>query len=180
MDDYDISGCSIVNCISEHSDHQGCVRYSRFGIHHYSFQRWTRIRLVKEKQRRDVLCGSHIGNACWIISSHSDYYAEGFVKRKEVAMDDTAKEKKIIWIVWATITAIVYIASYLLQSEEILIKGNLAIGLVTLLFPCSNLFVATFCSTNKEEDMAIGILMLFLAFVSCCLSAFVVIAKYIS
>ena len=95
-------------------------------------------------------------------------------------MDDTAKEKKIIWIVWSLTTAIVYIVSYLLQSEEILIKGNLAIGLVTLLFPCSNLFTATFCSTNEEEDMAIGILMLFLAFVSCCLSAFFVIAKYIS
>lgn len=94
-------------------------------------------------------------------------------------MDDTAKEKKIIRMMWATITAIVYIASYLLQSEEILIKGNLAIGLVTLLFPCSNLFVAMFCSTNKEEDMAIGISMLFLAFVSCCLSAFVVIADYV-
>lgn len=94
-------------------------------------------------------------------------------------MDDTAKEKKIIRIIWATITAIVYIASYLLQSEEILIKGNLAIGLVTLLFPCSNLLVAMFCSTDEEEDMAIGILMLFLAFVSCCLSAFVVIADYI-
>ncbi len=94
-------------------------------------------------------------------------------------MDDTAKEKKFIWIIWATITAIVYIASYLLQSDEVFIKGNLAIGLVTLLFPCSNLFVAMFCSTNEEEDMAIGILMLFLAFVSCCLSAFLVIAKYI-
>lgn len=94
-------------------------------------------------------------------------------------MDDTAKEKKIVWIVWSLITAIVYITSYLLQSEEILIKGNLAIGLVTLLFPCSNLLVAMFCSTDEEEDMAIGILMLFLAFVSCCLSAFVVIAKYI-
>lgn len=94
-------------------------------------------------------------------------------------MDDTTKEKKIIWIVWSLITVIVYIASYLLQSEEILIKGNLAIGLVTLLFPCSNLFVAMFCDTNKEEDMVIGILMLFLAFISCCLSAFVVIAKYI-
>lgn len=94
-------------------------------------------------------------------------------------MDDTAKEKKIIWIVWSLITAIVYIVSYLLQSEEILIKGNLAIGLVTLLFPCSNLFVAIFCSTNEEEDMAIGILMLFLAFVSCCLSAFVVIVDHI-
>lgn len=94
-------------------------------------------------------------------------------------MDNTAKEKKIIRIMWATITAIVYIASYLLQSEEILIKGNLAIGLVTLLFPCSNLFIAMFCSTNEEEDMAIGILMLFLAFVSCCLSAFVVIADHI-
>ena len=94
-------------------------------------------------------------------------------------MDDTAKEKKIIWITWSLITAIVYIVSYLLQSEEMLIKGNLAIGLVALLFPCSNLFVAMFCSTNKEEDMAIGILMLFLAFVSCCLSAFVVIADHI-
>lgn len=94
-------------------------------------------------------------------------------------MDDTAKEKKIIRIMWATITAIVYIASYLLQSEEILINGNLAIGLVTLLFPCSNLFIAMFCDTNKDEDMEIGILMLILAFVSCCLSAFVVIAKYI-
>lgn len=95
-------------------------------------------------------------------------------------MDDTAKEKKIIWIIWATITAIVYIASYLLQSDEVFIKGNLAIGLVTLLFPCSNLFVAMFCSTNEEEDMAIGILMLFLAFISCCLPAFLVIAKYIN
>lgn len=94
-------------------------------------------------------------------------------------MDDTAKKKKIIWIVWSLITAIVYITSYLLQSEEILIKGNLAIGLVTLLFPCSNLLVAMFCSTNEEEDMAIGILMLFLAFVSCCLSAFFVIADYV-
>ena len=94
-------------------------------------------------------------------------------------MDDTAKEKKIIRIIWAIITAIVYIASYLLQSEEILIKGNLAIGMVALLFPCSNLFVAMFCDTNKEEDIAIGILMLFLAFVSCCLSAFVVIADHI-
>lgn len=94
-------------------------------------------------------------------------------------MDDTAKEKKIIRIIWATITAIVYIASYLLQSEEILIKGNLAIGLVTLLFPCSNLLVAMFCSTNEEDDMAIGILMLFLAFISCCLSAFFVIADHI-
>ena len=94
-------------------------------------------------------------------------------------MDDTAKEKKIIWIVWSLITAIVYIVSYLLQSEEIFAKGNLAIGLVTLLFPCSNLFVAMFCSTNEDEDMAIGILMLFLAFVSCCLSAFVVIADHI-
>lgn len=94
-------------------------------------------------------------------------------------MDDTAKEKKIIRIIWATITAIVYIASYLLQSEEILIKGNLAIGMVTLLFPCSNLFIAMFCETNKDEDMEIGILMLFLAFVSCCLSAFVVIADYV-
>ena len=93
---------------------------------------------------------------------------------------DTAKEKKIVWITWSLITAIVYITSYLLQSEEILIKGNLAIGLVTLLFPCSNLLVAMFCSTDEEEDMAIGILMLFLAFVSCCLSAFFVIAKYIS
>lgn len=94
-------------------------------------------------------------------------------------MNDTTKEKKIIWIIWATITAIVYIASYLLQSDEVFIKANLAIGLVTLLFPCSNLFVAMFCDTNKEEDMAIGILMLFLAFVSCCLSAFLLIAKYI-
>ena len=93
---------------------------------------------------------------------------------------DTKREKKIVWIVWSLITAIVYITSYLLQSEEILIKGNLAIGLVTLLFPCSNLLVAMFCSTDEEEDMAIGILMLFLAFVSCCLSAFVVIARYIS
>ena len=95
-------------------------------------------------------------------------------------MNDTVKEKKFIWIIWAIITAIVYIVSYLLQSEEVLIKGNLAIGLVTLLFPCSNLFIAMFCDTNKEEDMAIGILMLILAFVSCCISAFVVIAKYIS
>lgn len=95
-------------------------------------------------------------------------------------MDDTAKEKKIIWIVWSLITAIVYIVSYLLQSEEIFTKGNLAIGLVTLLFPCSNLFTAMFCSTNEEEDMAIGMLMLFLAFISFCLSAFFVIAKYIS
>ena len=94
-------------------------------------------------------------------------------------MDNTAKEKKIIWITWSLITAIVYIASYLLQSEEIFAKGNLAIGLVTLLFPCSNLFIAMFCDTNKDEDMAIGILMLFLAFISCCLSAFVVVAKYI-
>ena len=94
-------------------------------------------------------------------------------------MDDTAKEKKIIRIMWATITAIVYIASYLLQSEEILVKGNLAIGMVTLLFPFSNLFIAMFCETDKDEDMAIGILMLFLAFVSCCLSAFVVIADYV-
>ena len=95
-------------------------------------------------------------------------------------MDDTAKEKRIIWVIWTTITAIVYIASYLLQSDEVFIKANLAIGLVTLLFPCSNLFVAMFCSTNEEEDMAIGILMLFLAFISCCLSAFLVIAKYIN
>ena len=94
-------------------------------------------------------------------------------------MNDTAKEKKFIRITWATITAVIYIASYLLQSEEILIKGNLAVGLVALLFPCSNLFIAMFCETDKEEDMAIGILMLFLAFVSCCLSAFFVIAKYI-
>lgn len=94
-------------------------------------------------------------------------------------MDDTSREKKFIWIMWSLITAIIYIVSYLLQSDEIFIKGNLAIGLVTLLFPCSNLFVAMFCSTNKEEDMAIGILMLFLAFVSCCLSAFVVIADHI-
>lgn len=89
------------------------------------------------------------------------------------------REKKVIWITWSLITAIVYIVSYLLQSEEIFTKGNLAIGLVTLLFPCSNLFIAMFCETYKEEDMAIGILMLFLAFVSCCLSAFFVIAKYI-
>lgn len=95
-------------------------------------------------------------------------------------MDDTTKEKKIIRIMWATTTAIVYIASYLLQSEEILIKGNLAIGMVALLFPCSNLFIAMFCQTDKDEDMEIGILMLILAFVSCCLSAFFVIAKYIS
>ena len=94
-------------------------------------------------------------------------------------MDDTAKEKKIIWIVWSLITAIVYIVSYLLQSNEIFAKGNLAIGLVTLLFPCSNLFVAMFCDTNKDEDMEIGILMLILAFVSCCLSAFVIIADYV-
>lgn len=94
-------------------------------------------------------------------------------------MDDTVKEKKIIWITWSLITAIVYIVSYLLQSDELFVKSNLAIGLVTLLFPCSNLFVAMFCSTNEEDDMAIGILMLFLAFVSCCLSAFVVIADYI-
>lgn len=94
-------------------------------------------------------------------------------------MDDTTKEKKIIKIMWATITAIVYIASYLLQSEEILIKGNLAIGMVTLLFPCSNLFIAMFCDTNKDEDMEIGILMLILAFVSYCLSAFVVMADYV-
>ena len=92
---------------------------------------------------------------------------------------DTEKEKRVIWITWSLITAIVYIASYLLQSEEILVKGNLAIGMVALLFPCSNLFVAMFCSTNEEEDMAIGILMLFLAFVSCCLSAFVVIVDYV-
>ena len=96
-----------------------------------------------------------------------------------MVMDDTSREKKFIWIMWSLITAIIYIVSYLLQSDEIFIKGNLAIGLVTLLFPCSNLFVAMFCSTNKEEDMAIGILMLFLAFVSCCLSAFVVIADHI-
>lgn len=94
-------------------------------------------------------------------------------------MDDTTKEKRIIWIVWSLITAIVYIVSYLLQSEEILIKGNLAVGLAALLFPCSNLFIAIFCDTNKDEDMAIGILMLFLAFVSCCLSAFVVITDHI-
>lgn len=94
-------------------------------------------------------------------------------------MDDTTKEKKVVWIAWSLITAIVYIVSYLLQSEEILIKGNLAIGLVTLLFPCSNLFIAMFCDTNKDEDMAIGVLMLFLAFISCCLSAFVVVARYI-
>ena len=94
-------------------------------------------------------------------------------------MDDTAKEKKIIWIVWSLITAIVYIVSYLLQSNEIFAKGNLAIGLVTLLFPCSNLFIAMFCQTDKDEDMEIGILMLILAFTSCCLSAFVVIADHI-
>ena len=94
-------------------------------------------------------------------------------------MDDTAKEKRVIWIIWSLITAIVYIVSYLLQSDEVFAKGNLAIGLVTLLFPCSNLFVAMFCSTNEEEDMEIGILMLFLAFVSCCLSAFVIIADRI-
>lgn len=92
---------------------------------------------------------------------------------------DTEKEKKVVWITWSLITAIVYIASYLLQSEEILIKGNLAIGMVALLFPCSNLFVAMFCDTNKDEDMEIGILMLILAFISCCLSAFVVIADHI-
>lgn len=68
-------------------------------------------------------------------------------------MDDTAKEKKIIRIIWATITAIV--------------------------FPFSNLFIAMFCETDKDEDMEIGILMLILAFVSCCLSAFVVIADYV-
>lgn len=96
-----------------------------------------------------------------------------------MAMDDTAKEKKIIRIIWATITAIVYIASYLLQSEEILIKGNLAIGMVALLFPCLNLFIAMFCQTDKDEDIEIGILMLILAFISCCLSAFVVIADYV-
>lgn len=95
-------------------------------------------------------------------------------------MDDTAKEKKIIWIIWSLITAIVYIVSYLLQSNEIFAKGNLAIGLVTLLFPCSNLFIAMFCDTNKDEDMEIGILMLILAFISCCISAFVIIAKYIN
>ena len=94
-------------------------------------------------------------------------------------MDDTAKEKKIIRIIWATITAIVYIASYLLQSEEMLIKGNLAVGLVALLFPCSNLLVAMFCSTDEEEDVEIGILMLILAFISCCISAFVIIADRI-
>lgn len=94
-------------------------------------------------------------------------------------MDDTTKEKRIIWIVWSLITAIVYIVSYLLQSEEILIKGNLAVGLVALLFPCSNLFIAMFCQTDKDEDMEIGILMLILAFVSCCLSAFVVIADHV-
>lgn len=94
-------------------------------------------------------------------------------------MNDATKEKKFIQIIWATITAIVYIASYLLQSEEILIKGNLTIGMVTLLFPFSNLFIAMFCETDKDEDMEIGILMLILAFISCCLSAFVVIAKYI-
>ena len=93
---------------------------------------------------------------------------------------DTEREKKIVWIVWSLTTAIVYIVSYLLQSDEVFIKSNLAIGLVTLLFPCLNLFIATFCSTDEEEDMAIGILMLFLAFVSCCLSAFVVIADYVS
>ena len=95
-------------------------------------------------------------------------------------MDDTAKEKKIIWIVWSLITAIVYIASYLLQSEKMLIKGNLAIGLIMLLFPCSNLFIALFCDTNEEEDIEIGKLMLLLSFASLFLSAFVVIAKYIS
>lgn len=95
-------------------------------------------------------------------------------------MDETTKEKKIIWIAWSLITAIVYIVSYLLQSDEIFIKGNLAIGLVTLLFPCSNLFIAMFCDTNKEEDMEIGILMLFLAFISFCLLAFVAITRYIS
>lgn len=94
-------------------------------------------------------------------------------------MDDTAKEKKIIRVIWATITAIVYIASYLLQSEEMLIKGNLAVGLVALLFPCSNLLVAMFCSTDEEEDVEIGILMLILAFISCCISAFVIIADRI-
>lgn len=94
-------------------------------------------------------------------------------------MNDTAKEKKVVWITWSLITAIVYIVSYLLQSEEILIKGNLAIGMVALLFPCSNLFIAMFCQTDKDEDMEIGILMLILAFTSCCLSAFVVIAKHI-
>lgn len=94
-------------------------------------------------------------------------------------MDDTAKEKKVVWIMWSLITAIVYIASYLLQSEEILIKGNLAVGLVALLFPCSNLFIAMFCQTDKDEDMEIGILMLILAFTSCCLSAFVVIADHV-
>lgn len=93
---------------------------------------------------------------------------------------DTEREKKIVWITWSLITAIVYIVSYLLQSDEVFIKSNLAIGLVTLLFPCSNLLVAMFCSTNEEEDMEIGILMLFLAFISCCLSAFLVIAKYIN
>lgn len=95
-------------------------------------------------------------------------------------MNDTSREKKFIWIMWSLITAIVYIASYLLQSDEIFIKANLAVGLVTLLFPCSNLFIAMFCDTNEEEDMAIGILMLFLAFISCCLSAFLVIAEYIN
>lgn len=94
-------------------------------------------------------------------------------------MDDTAKEKKIIWIIWSLITAIVYIVSYLLQSDEVFIKGNLAVGLVALLFPCSNLFIAMFCDTNKDEDIEIGILMLILAFVSCCLSAFVVIVDHI-
>lgn len=144
-----------------------------------SIQEWSGVSTIQKDTRRHIrngIDGSRIG---WHIVSHIAPDKKVYVKRKEIVMDDTAKEKKIIWIVWSLITAIVYIVSYLLQSEEILIKGNLAIGLLALLFPCSNLFVAIFCDTNKEEDMAIGILMLILAFISCCLSAFVVIADYV-
>ena len=100
------------------------------------------------------------------------------------------KKKKVVWITWSLITAIMYIVSYSLQNEDFFINGNMVVAISILVFIFLDLFVSLFCSKKRkenmvcskkrEEEMAIQILMLFLANISGFLSVFLVIVKRIS
>ena len=63
---------------------------------------------------------------------------------------------------------------FMIEVTSVMLAGSSLVILIIM-----QKFIAMFCQTDKDEDMEIGILMLILAFVSCCLSAFVVIARYI-
>lgn len=47
--------------------------------------------LLRKKQRGDVLCGSHISNACWIIFGYFNHHTEVFVREGEIWIQ---KERK--------------------------------------------------------------------------------------